>query len=448
MANLLPESVAIQPGEIIAILRVTPDGEGREAAPHIHTSAETATSDGARERPEWSRVASLVHRMSDPIVDHANESREKEFGSKEEAAAEQRNQHMSTRRMRKAANEEIWAAARRYEKLMTTTGVFSPATADGNFEKQLKLSRLVWEYADVFEDDPRVVMANSNVAHHIPTGDAKPIKCHPHNRSPHEKEIISRHMKVMLEEGAIKRVKSPWAAQVVLTPKPDGSWRFCVDYSKLGKVTVRDSYPMPKIESILNSTVGANWFSAHDLKSGYWQCPMATNDGSDLKTAFCTADGQFAWRVMPFGLRNSGATMMRMVDEALQGLLWESAAAYIDDCLVYSAGDFDNHLSHLRAFYSRIRRSGLHIKPVKCHLGRHRVDMLGHTVDGTSRTPKESNVAALIDFPRPTSQRGVEQFVGLASFFRQYVNSEGRTFAELAAPLYQLKKGGKKVHRE
>ena len=334
MANLLPESVAIQPGEIIAILRVTPDGEGREAAPHIHTSAETATSDGARERPEWSRVASLVHRMSDPIVDHVNESREKEFGSKEEAAAELRDQHMSTRRMRKAANEEIWAAARRYEKLMTTTGVFSPATADGNFEKQLKLSRLVWEYADVFEDDPRVVMANSNVAHHIPTGDAKPIKCHPYNRSPHEKEIISRHVKVMLEEGAIKRVKSPWAAQVVLTPKPDGSWRFCVDYSKLGKVTVRDSYPMPKIESILNSTVGANWFSAHDLKSGYWQCPMATNDGSDLKTAFCTADGQFAWRVMPFGLRNSGATMMRMVDEALQGLLWESAAAYIDDCLV------------------------------------------------------------------------------------------------------------------
>ena len=113
---------------------------------------------------------------------------------------------------------------------MTTTGVFSPATADGNFEKQLKLSRLVWEYADVFEDDPRVVMANSNVAHHIPTGDAKPIKCHPYIRSPHEKEIISRHVKVMLEELAIKRVKSPWAAQVVLTPKPDGSWRFCVDY--------------------------------------------------------------------------------------------------------------------------------------------------------------------------------------------------------------------------
>ena len=220
-----------------------------------------------------------------------------------------------------------------------------------------------------------------------------------------------------------------------------------MDYSKLGKVTVRDSYPMPKIESILNSTVGANWFSAHDLKSGFWQCGMATNDGSDLKTGFCTADGQFCWRVMPFGLRNSGATMMRMVDDSLRGLLWESVAAYIDDCLVYTGGSFEEHIGHLRAFYSRIRRSGLHIKPVKCHLGRHSVDMLGHTVDGTTRTPKESNVAALADFPRPTSQKELESFVGLATFFREYVNVNGVSFAELAAPLYKLKQGGRKVVR-
>ena len=91
--------------------------------------------------------------------------------------------------------------------------------------------------------------------------------------------------------------------------------------------------------------------------------------------------------------------MMRMVDGSLRGLLWESVAAYIDDCLVYTGGSFEEHLEHLRAFYSRIRRSGLHIKPVKCHLGRHSVDMLGHTLDGTTRTPKESNIAALAVFP-------------------------------------------------
>ena len=257
----------------------------------------------------------------------------------------------------------------------------------------------------------------------------------------HEREIIRRHVKKMLEEKAIRKCSSPWAAQVVLTPKPNGEWRFCVDYSKVGKVTHRDCYPLPKIETILNSTRGANWFSAHDLKSGYWQTPMATNDGSDLKTAFLTEDGQFCWRVMPFGLRNSGATQQRLADETLEGLLWESVAVYIDDALVYTTGSFAEHLRHLRQFYARIRRAGLHVKPVKCALARHSVNLLGHVTDGTTRRPMQSNVTALVDFPRPTNLKELRSFIGLASFFRKYVNVDGVTFAELAAPLYKLQRG-------
>ena len=344
-------------------------------------------------------------------------------------------------------DDKIETAVSDFHKLVTTLGIFDPRTADGDFEQQMQIARLVWEFADVFEDDPKVVLANSSVQHHIDTGDARPIRCHPYNRSPHERAIIKQHVEKMLKDNAIRKCSSPWAAQVVLTPKPDGSWRFCTDYSKLGKVTKRDCYPLPRIETILNSTRGARWFSAHDLKSGYWQTATASNDGTDLKTAFITEEGQFCWNVMPFGLRNSGATQQRLIDEVLDGLLWKSVAAYVDDVLVYSPGSFGDHLKDLRRFYDRMRRAGLHIKPTKCAIARHSCDMLGHHIDGKVRRPKESNVQALVGFPRPRTAKQLRSFIGLASFFRDYINQDGVSFAQMAAPLYKLSRGGKRVHR-
>ena len=184
----------------------------------------------------------------------------------------------------------------------------------------------------------------------------------------------------MKADGAIRDCSSPWASQVVLVSKPDGSWRFCVDYSKIGKVTTRDCYPLPRIETILDATEGSTWFSTHDLSSGYWQTAMCTRDGSDLKTAFTTEGGTYCFRVMPFGLRNSGATIQRLVDGVLSDLLWQTVAVYIDDAVVFTRGTYRQHLNDLRQFYTRIRKAGLHLKPTKCDLARHEVELLGHVV--------------------------------------------------------------------
>ena len=274
-------------------------------------------------------------------------------------------------------------AAEELHALTTALRVFDDESGSGVLSRQQALARLAWEFEDIFTTDPSVVLANSSVQHSIDTGDAQPIRTRLYRRSNHERDIISRHVAKMKADGAIRDCVSPWAAQVVLTRKPCGSWRFCTDYSKLGKVTKRDTYPLPRIEALINVTQGATWFSTHDLSSGYWQTPMSTLDGSDLKTAFVTKDGTFCWKVMPFGLRNSGATMQRLVDETLGPLLWETVAAYVDDAVVFTRGEteekaFAQHLLDLRAFYTRIRKAGLHLKPTKCRLGRRRVQLLGH----------------------------------------------------------------------
>ena len=160
----------------------------------------------------------------------------------------------------------------------------------------------------------------------------------------------------------IARVQSPWSSSLVLVRKPDGSWRVCSNYKKLNAVTVKDCYPLPRIDTILNSLQGATWFSAHVMTASFWQTSMNTADGnvdgqvsSYLKTAFTTSDGQFAWKKMPFGLLNASAHQQRLMDKILGTLAWRTVVCYVDDCTVFSAS-FQEHLLHLRQFYQRLRR--------------------------------------------------------------------------------------------
>ena len=335
----------------------------------------------------------------------------------------------------------VLSAMEEMHRLFTDLRIFETESCKGDPLHQDQLAALVWRYRDIFATSPTTVLANSGVQHSIDTGDARPIKSRRYRRSGRERDIIARAVAKMLADGVIASGKSPWAAQVVLTRKPDGSWRFCTDYSKLAKVTVKDCYPLPRVETIIDATQGATFLSCHDLSSGYWQCAMSSRDGSDLKTAFVTEQGQFYYKVMPFGLTNASATMQRMVDGALAGLLWESVAAYIDDCVVYTSGTFADHLRALEAFYRRIRKSGLHVKPTKCHLARRQVELLGHVVDGTVRSPTAINVAAVLDYARPRRAKALRAFLGLASYFREYVEY----FSDVAAPLHALLNSGKHV---
>ena len=182
----------------------------------------------------------------------------------------------------------------------------------------------------------------------------------------------------MLKQGLIERSRGPWASLVVLARKKNGKLRFCVDYWALNKVTKKDEYPLPRIEDMLDTLGGAAYFTSLDLASGYWQVEMKPEDRE--KTAFITQFGTFQFKVMPFGLCNAPATFQRLMDEVLQGILWDFVVVYLDDLNVYSR-NFDEHLSHLQDVFDHLRQASLKLNPEKCKFAFSELVFLGHVID-------------------------------------------------------------------
>ena len=142
-----------------------------------------------------------------------------------------------------------------------------------------------------------------------------------------QREEIDRQLSDMLSKGLVEPVSSPWSSNVVLVTKKDGTKRFCIDYRQLNQVTVKDAYPLPRIDDTLDALSGAKWFSTLDLASGYWQVQL--DERAKLKSAFIANGGLYGWRVMPFGLCNAPATFERLMDRVLSGLTWKILLVYL-----------------------------------------------------------------------------------------------------------------------
>ena len=211
----------------------------------------------------------------------------------------------------------------------------------------------------------------------------------------------------MLSKGVIERSTSPWASPIVLVRKKDGSIRFRGDYRKVNDVTRKDAYPLPRIDTTLDTLSGSQWFSTMDLLSGYWQVEMDENHKE--KTAFCTTEGLFQFRVMPFGLCNAPATFQRLMDLVLAGLQWSQCLVYIDDVIVLGR-TFKEHLDNLEEVFQRLRSAGLRLKPSKCAFFQRSVTYLGHVVsrEGVSADPEKIKKVAL--WPAKLHQRNTEFF--------------------------------------
>ena len=186
----------------------------------------------------------------------------------------------------------------------------------------------------------------------IDTGDTPPLRQRPRRMPFAVREEVARQLTLMQRTGVIQPSKSPWASPVVLVRKKDGSHRFCVDYRRLNAVTRLDSYPLPRIDDLLNQLVQTRYFTSLDLASGYRQ--IRVHKDSVPKTAFITPQGLglYEFRVMPFGLTNALSAFQRLMQELLTGLNPPGGNAfvsvYIDDILIYSR-TMEDHLAHLRA---------------------------------------------------------------------------------------------------
>ena len=170
--------------------------------------------------------------------------------------------------------------------------------------------------------------------------------------------------------------------------------------------------------------------------SGYWQ--VRVNPEHREKTAFCTSEGLFEFNVMPFGLCNAPATFQRLMDSVLAGLHWKTCLVYIDDIIVVGKS-FDEHLCNLQAVFERLRQAGLKLHPRKYHLLQHKVTYLGHVVSAQGIAPDPDKTDRVNLWPIPQSAKEVQQFLGLANYYRRFIKG----FASLAKPLHRLTEKGR-----
>ena len=262
-----------------------------------------------------------------------------------------------------------------------------------------------------------------------------PVHCQPYRAGPNARALESTEIQRMLQAKVIEPTTSEWASPIVLVAKPDGSTRFCVDYRRLNAITVRDSYPLPRMDECIDSLGDANIFTTLDCNSGYWQIPVRPEDRE--KTTFTSHEGLYRFLRMPFGLRNAPATFQRFVDITLSGLTWKTCLVYLDDIIVFSKTPSE-HMAHLDTVLHRLYRAGLTLNLKKCHFFKETVDYLGHVIRPGHLSVAEKNTAALKVAKHPTTQTELRSFLGLCNVYRRFVKG----FSKIAAPLNLLLRKG------
>jgi hypothetical protein len=279
-------------------------------------------------------------------------------------------------------------------------------------------------------------VASPNVEHHIHLIDTQPIKQAPYRQSPLKQEAIRAEIRKLLQYGLIIPSNSPWSSPVSLVPKPDGSWRMVIDYRRVNSKTRKDAYPVPLIEECLNACKDADWMSIIDIKDAYHHILMALE--SRGITAFVTSEGLFEWTRMPFGLANAPATFQRFVDQCLRDFIGKFCAVFFDDCLVYTQGTLDTHLEDVKTVLTTLHNNGLEASAPKCKFAYKELRFVGHIVGKGTIKPDPEKVIAVTDFPQPQNVTQLKGFLGLANYYRRFIDG----FASLASPLYELLRKG------
>lgn len=298
-------------------------------------------------------------------------------------------------------------------------------------QQSVQLLDLCWEFRDIIAKNESALAVTNVTAHHIPVTDKTPRQTGNYKRPESDHQFIHQETQRMLDAGIIQHSTSPWVSQAVIVKKANGKLRFCVDYRRLNQVTVKDAYPLPRIDDLLESLNRACFYTSLDLQSGFWQVPMAPEDRH--KTAFATRDGHFEFLVMPFGLRNAPATFQRLMNAVLRDLRSKCAKVYLDDVNVHSKS-WEQHLADLREVFLRLRTANLRLNIEKCNFAQPRLVFLGFVVSQKGIEADPQKVQKMLAFQRPTTVQEVRSFLGLIGFYRRFI----KDFSKVAKPLTQL----------
>ena len=289
------------------------------------------------------------------------------------------------------------------------------------------------QYKDVFPKDLPAGLPPSRAVEHridiIPgsTPPSKPI----FRMSPKELDELRKQLRELIDHGFIRPSQSPYGAPVLFVKKKDGSMRMCVDYRALNKISIKNKYPLPRVDELFDRLRGATYFSKIDLRSGYHQVRIREEDIE--KTAFRTRYGHFEFLVLPFGLTNAPATFMHLMQSIFGPYLDEFVIVFLDDILIYSKSK-EEHEQHVRKVLDKLRESKLYAKQNKCEFFRQKVLFLGHVVSASGVEMDRDKVKAVTNWPIPKDAHDVRSFLGLAGYYRRFV----RDFSKIAAPLSDL----------
>ena len=297
---------------------------------------------------------------------------------------------------------------------------------------------IIREYLDIFPQDLPGLPPEREISFEIELlPGAAPVSKAPYRMAPAELRELQVQLQELLDRGFIRPSHSPWGAPVLFVKKKDGSLRMCIDYRELNKLTIKNKYPLPRIDDLFDQLRGAEVFSKVDLRSGYHQLRIKESDV--FKTAFRTRYGHYEFLVMPFGLTNAPAAFMDLMNRIFKEYLDKFVIVFIDDILIYSRSK-EEHEQHLRLVMEMLRRHQLYAKFTKCEFWLEKVHFLGHVVSKEGVSVDPAKIEAVSSWPTPRNVTEIRSFLGLAGYYRRFV--EG--FSRIAAPLTALTRKDKK----
>ncbi|GJV02527.1 putative reverse transcriptase domain-containing protein [Tanacetum coccineum] len=249
---------------------------------------------------------------------------------------------------------------------------------------------------------------------------ATPVARAPYRLAPSEMQELSNQLQELSDQGFIRLSTLPWGAPVLFVKKKDRSFRMCIDYRELNKLTIKNRYPLPRIDDLFDQLQGLSVYSKIDLRSGYHQ--LRVKDEDIPKTAFRTRYRHYEFQVMPFGLTNAPAVFMDLMNRVCKPYLDKFVIVFIDDILIYSRNK-EEHANHLRIILELLKKEKLYAKFSKCDFWIHIVQFLGHLIDSQGLHVDPAKIEAVKNWTSPTTPTEIRQFLGLAGYYRRFIEA-------------------------
>ncbi|GJU79334.1 putative reverse transcriptase domain-containing protein [Tanacetum coccineum] len=288
------------------------------------------------------------------------------------------------------------------------------------------------DFPEVFPEDLPGLPPTRQVEFHIELiPGAAPVARAPYRLAPAEMKELAEQLKELSDKGFIRPSSSPWGAPILFVKKKDGSFRMCIDYRELNKLTVKNRYPLPRIDDLFDQLQGSSIYSKIDLRSGYHQLRVREEDIP--KTAFRTRYGHYEFQVMPFGLTNAPAVFMDLMNRVCKPYLDKFVIVFIDDILICSRNEKE-HKEHLKTILELLKKEELYAKFSKCEFWINTVKFLGHVIDSSGIHVDPTKIEAVKNWASPTTPLEIRQFLGLAGYYKRFI--EG--FSKIAKPMTEL----------